>query len=189
MLYQRAYELVKAERSMEIVTNENKALMAKIDFVIEQNSGLAKQNEGLAKQLENQDQKLDTLSKILYKESDDKVLGVKNVQKKQELVILQDMDEPEKCEVLRGQKMHVKSQLKRKQDRMTVVGKIKTYKNPINLYNRFSEQTKKQKDTRFEVVHNKVILKNGTTPNELLDFFNALNDQKHEIAERVQQTL
>ena len=67
MLYQRAYELVKAERRMEIVTEENKALMAKIDFVIEQNSGLSKQNKGLAKQLENQDQKLNSLLKILYK--------------------------------------------------------------------------------------------------------------------------
>ena len=53
---------------------------------------------------------------------------------------------------------------------MTVLGKIKTYKNPIDLYSHVSEQAKKQKDTRFEV-----ILNNGTTPNKLLDFSNSFD--------------
>ena len=53
---------------------------------------------------------------------------------------------------------------------VTVVGKIKAYKNLIKLHTRFSEQAKKQKDTRFELVNNKAILNNGTTPNKLLDF-------------------
>ena len=47
---------------------------------------------------------------------------------------------------------------------MHVVGTVQSYKNPINLYNLFSEQTKKQKDDRFNVTNNKVTLKNGTTP-------------------------
>ena len=34
LLYQRAHELVKAERSMEVVITENKQLMVKLDYVI-----------------------------------------------------------------------------------------------------------------------------------------------------------
>ena len=73
---------------------------------------------------------------------------------------------------------------------MHVIGTVESYRNPINLYNLFSEQAKKQKDTRFDVTHNKVILmKNGTTPIELLDVFNSLNDQKHSVAECVKSAL
>ena len=72
---------------------------------------------------------------------------------------------------------------------MNVIGTVETYKNPINLYNLFSEHAKKKKDSRFHVMNNKVTLKNGTTPTELLDFFNTLNDEKHEIAEHVQSVL
>lgn len=71
---------------------------------------------------------------------------------------------------------------------MEVIGKVETYKNPINLYNRFSENTKKQKDERFTVINNKVTLKNGTTPNELLNMFHHLDDQKHSVAEQVKNT-
>ena len=67
------------------------------------------------------------------------------------------------CVVLRGQKAHVNVQLKRTCDEMYIIGSVETYKNPINLYNLFSEQVKKQKDDCFEVTHNKVILNNGTT--------------------------
>ena len=52
LLYQRAHELVKAERHMDIMVKENKSLMAKMDIVIEQNDGLMKQNDGLMKQNE-----------------------------------------------------------------------------------------------------------------------------------------
>ena len=54
------------------------------------------------------------------------------------------MTDIDQCEVLRGQCNHVQSQLKRKQDNMEVIGKVETYKNPINLYNRFSENTVKK---------------------------------------------
>ena len=196
LLYQRAYELVKAERSLEIVVSENKVLSNKLDYVISQNNeviaqneGLARQNEGLSKQLLIQDKKLDTLSQILYNETNNKVLDVQSTQKQQELVVLQDKDDPETCVVLRGQKAHVNAQMKRRHDQMNIVGTVESYKNPINLYNRFNEQMKKQKDDRFKVTHNKVTLKNGTTPIELLNCFNSLNEQKHEIAERVHNAL
>ena len=129
------------------------------------------------------------LAKIMYTESNHKVIDVRSAQKKQELVLLQSKENPKVCEVLRGQKMHVDTQLKRKQDRMDIVGKIDTYKNPINLYNRFSEITKKQKDERFQVQNNKVTLKNGTSPKELFELFHNLDNEKHEIAHEVQNTL
>ena len=72
---------------------------------------------------------------------------------------------------------------------MEVVGEVGTYKNPINLYNRFSENARRQRDECFEVNHNKVTLKNGTTPNELLDVFQNLDEQKHSVADRVKQAL
>ena len=182
LLYQQAFELVKAEKSMEIVISEKKQLMTKLDIVIEQNNGLARQ-------LEIQDQKLDTLSQILYKESNNKVMDVKSTQKKQKLVVMQKKDDPESCIVLRGQKAHLNMQMKRTQDQMHIVGTVESYRNPINLYNLFSEQTKKLKDARFDVTHNKVTLKNGTTPIELLDVFNSLNDQKYSVAESVKKAL
>ena len=79
--------------------------------------------------------------------------------------------------VLRGQKAHNNAQMKRRHDQMNVVGTVESYKNPINLYN------------TFKVTHNKVTLKNGTTPNELLDCFNSLNEVKHEVAEKVKNAL
>ena len=164
-------------------------LSGKLDYVIAQNEGLAIQNDGLLKQLEIQDKKLDVLSQILHKESNNKVLDLMSAQKKQELVVMQKKDDPEKCIVLRGQKAHISSTMKRAQDQMHVVGTVESYRNPINLYNLFSEQTKKQKDARFDVSHNKVTLKNGTTPIELLDVFNSLNDQKYDVAEQVQSVL
>ena len=132
---------------------------------------------------------MDTLSQILYKESNNKVLDVKTSLKKQELVVLQKKDDPESCIVLRGQKAHVNMQVKRSQEQMNFVGTVESYRNPINLYNLFSEQTKKRKDARFHVTHNKVTLKNGTTPTELLDAFNSLNDQKYSVAECVKNAL
>ena len=72
---------------------------------------------------------------------------------------------------------------------MEVVGKIETYKNPINLYNRFSEITKKQKDERFRVQNNKVTLNNGTSPRELFELFHHLDMEKHETAQEIQSVL
>ena len=167
---------------MQFMELENKDLSMKMDHVISQNNHVIEHNK-------IQEQKLDMLAKIMYKESDHKVMDVKSTQKKQELVLLQSKENPKICEVLRGQKIHVNTQLKRKQDQMELVGKIDTYKNPINLYNRFSEITKKQKDERFQVQNNKVTLKNGTSPKELFDLFYTLEIEKHEIAHEVQNAL
>ena len=194
---------MKAGKSLQVVNFEKKVLSDKLDYVIAQNKeqesylqrviaqneGLARQNEGLSKQLTIQDKKLDVLSQLLYKETDNKVVDVLSSQKQQELVVLQNKDDPETCVILRGQQAHINSRVKRSQDQMHVVGTVESYKNPINLYNRFSEQTKRQKDKRFQVTHNKVVLKNGTTPTELLECFNTLNEQKHDVAEQVQNAL
>ena len=174
---------------LDYVIAQNKEQESYLQRVIAQNEGLARQNEGLSEQLTIQDKKLDVLSQILYKETDNKVVDVLSSQKQQELVVLQNKDDPETCVILRGQQAHINSRVKRSQDQMHVVGTVESYKNPINLYNRFSEQAKRQKDERFQVTHNKVVLKNGTTPTELLECFNTLNEQKHDVAEQVQNAL
>ena len=192
LLYQRAYEVTKSQLQVNFLTKENNNLSTKLDIVIaqnnglaEQNNGLAEQNTGLSKQLDIQNQKLDTLAQILYKESDNKVLGVQKSHKKQELVVLCNKTDRDRCEVLRGQRYHVQSTLKRKQNEMDVVGKLNTYNNPINLYNRFSER----KDERFKIKSNKVVLKHGSTPNDLLNTFHDLNDDKYTVAEEVKNAL
>ena len=125
------------------------------------------------------------MSQILYNETNHKVVDVHTERKKQELVVLQNRNDPEQCEVLRGQRYHVNQQLKRKNDTMQVVGKIETYKNPINLYNRFVESG----DTRFDVNYNKIVLKNGSTCDDLMTTFNTLNEDKHKNAKKVRNAL
>ena len=203
LLYQCAFELTKADRTLKAMATENKFLAGKLDVVIaqnreviaqneglaKQNEGIARQNEGLARQNDSLGKQLDTLSWILYVETNNKVVDVQSTRKQQELVVMQDKVDPESCVILRGQKMHVQAQMKRCQDQMNVIGTVESYRNPINLYNRFSEQTKRQKDERFEVTHNKVTLKNGTTPIELLECFNTLNEQKFSVANEVKKAL
>ena len=189
LMYQRAHQIVKCERQIECVEIEKKELSMKMDLVITQNNNVISQNNELIAQNKIQQQKLDMLAKIMYKESDDKVMDVKSALKKQELVVLQSKEDPKICEVLRGQKMHVNAQLKRKQEQMDIIGKIETYKNPINLYNRFSEITKKHKDERVQVQNNKVTLKNGASSQELFELFHNLDTEKHEIAQEIQNVL
>ena len=76
---------------LDIVIEQNKTMMARIDVMIEQNNRVAKR-------LKIQDQKLDAMLKILNGESS-------TGQKKQALVV---MDDPQKSEVSRGNKMQVK---------------------------------------------------------------------------------
>ena len=157
-------------------------LNEKLDHVIEQNGTLMKQNE-------IQSQKLDVLSQLLYKETDDKVMDLCTKQKKQELVVLCDKTNPNSCEVLRGQVVYLKNQLKRKQNEMEVVGKINTYKNPINLYNRFGEHIKKEGDDRFKKTNNKILLKDGCTADDLMNAFHTLDENKHDVALKVKELL
>ena len=132
-----------------------------------------------------QSEKLDMLARILYKETDNKVVDVTEKKKKQELVILQNKKNPNQCEVLRGQVKHVEKQVKRKHNDMTVVGKIDSYKNPVNLFNRFSETIKNTCDDRFKKSSNKIMLKDGHTTDDLMDVFRTLDDDKHSVAKDV----
>ena len=136
-----------------------------------------------------QTQKLEMLSNLLLKETDNKVIDVEEKQKKQELVVLRNKNEPTQIEVLRGQLNHVNQQLKRKRNDMEVVGKIDTYKNPINLLNRFNESIKKGGDERFYKSNNKIFLKNGSTADDLMQVLRALDEDKHVVAHKVKQCL
>ena len=171
LLYQQAHEMVLSTHRMEILSMENRELSKKMDRVIALN--------------ESQSEKLDMLSKILYRETDNKVIDVEEKTKKQELVVLQNKTEPTRIEVLRGQLNHVNQTLKRKRKDMNVVGKIDTYKNPINLLNRFNESIKKEGSERFSKMHNKIFLKNGSTVDDLMYMFHSLDQDKHTVAKQV----
>ena len=185
LLYQRAYEFVQAQVQMNVLTSENNQMSQQLGFVIQQNNEIIEQNKELKLLSEAQTEKLDMMSQILYNETNHKVVDVHTERKKQELVVLQNRNDPEQCEVLRGQRNHVIQQLKRKNDTMQVVGKIETYKNPINLYNRLVESG----DTRFDINYNKIVLKNGSTCDDLMTTFNTLNEDKHETAKKVRNAL
>ena len=181
LLYQRAHEIVLSTHRMEILTMENKELSNKLDHVIAI-------SEMQSQKLDTQSQKLDMLSKILHKETDNKVVDVTDKTKKQELMILQNKTEPTRIEVLRGQVNHL-NQVKRKRNDMEVVGKIDCYKNPINLLNRFNESIKKQGDERFSKTNNKIVLKNGSTVNDLMHVFQDLDEDKHTVANDVRKCI
>ena len=186
LLYQQAYQTVLSTNRFEILTLENKALSDKLDRVLKQNDQQTRLLETQSRQLEVQSQKLDVVSRILYKESDHKVLDVKQAQKKQELVVLQNRVDTTQCEIIRGQRNHVNQQLKRKHETMEIIGKIDTYKNPINLYNRFNEHVD---STKFDVRNNHVTLKNGSTADDLLRVLHDLDDDKHDVAENVRNAI
>ena len=77
----------------------------------------------------------------------------------------------------------------KKQNDMEVVGKINTYKNPINLFNRFSESIKMDRDECFKKSSNKVILRNGSTVQDLMTVLQVLDDDKHTTANNVKNCL
>ena len=185
-MYQTVYQ-AKYDLSLKDTTIGN--LYSKLDHVIQQNDELLKQNKQLFGQNETQCAKLDMLSRLFYKDTDNKVLDVATKRKKQELVILQNKKDPSLCEVLRGQANHVNQQLKKKRNDMEIVGKIDTYKNPINLYNRFGEAIKKEGDDRFERTNNKITLKGGCTVNDLMNVLHVLEDDKHNVAVQAKECL
>ena len=174
-VYASKYEMSIKDTSIKQLTKQNKELLVKNDALLEIS--------------QIQSQKLDMLSQILHKESNDKVLPVKEKTKTQELVILQKRSDPKHCEVLRGQLNHLNSQLKRKQDDMDVVGKISTYKNPINLFNRFGDYLKENGEDRFKKTNNKIILNNGSTAADLMETIRALEEEKHIVAETVKNNV
>ena len=143
----------------------------------------------LNEKIDIQSQKLDMMAQILYKESENKVIDVKEKLKKQELVILRKKTEPNQIEILRGQANHVNQTLKRKQNEMELVGKIDSYKNPINLFNRFGESIKTGNDERFKKSNNKIVLRNGSTVEDLMTVFHVLDGDKHTTAINVKNCI
>ena len=121
LLYQRAHEIVTATHHHELLSLENRQLSLKLDCVLKQNEEIIEQNKELKILSETQTQKLDTLSQILYKETDHKVIDVRTNCKKQELIVLQNRNFSEQCEVLRGQHSYVQNQFKRKLNDMDIV--------------------------------------------------------------------
>ena len=73
---------------------------------IKQNDELLLKVDQQTKKIDVQSEKLDMLARILYRETDNKVVDVTENKKKQELVILQNKKNPNQCEVLRGQVKH-----------------------------------------------------------------------------------
>ena len=199
-MYQAVYRstlalCIKDTRIDELIVKMDQQ-NTKIDVQTEQLSmqteQLSMQTEQLSMQTEQlslQAQKLDMLARILHKETDNKVVDVQEKQKQQGLVVLRNKTEPTKIEVLRGQKAHVNQQLKRKGNDMEVVGKIDSYKNPINLLNRFNETIKKDSDERFSKSSNKIVLKNGSTAEDLMHVFKHLEEDKHNVANEVKKCL
>ena len=188
-VYASKYELSIKDTSIKQLNAMVLSLHEKSDNQTKQNQELLVKNDTLIEISQIQSQKLDMLSQILHKESNDKVLPVKEKTKTQELVILQKRSDPKHCEVLRGQLNHLNSQLKRKQDDMDVVGKISTYKNPINLFNRFGDYLKENGEDRFKKTNNKIILNNGSTAADLMETIRALEEEKHIVAETVKNNV
>ena len=186
-VYASMYEMSIKDTSIKHLNEMVLSLHEKSDFQTKQNRELLLKNDNLLEISQIQCQKLDMLSQILYKESNDKVLPVKEKAKTQELVVLQKRSDPSYCEVLRGQMNHINNQLKRKHEDMEVVGKISTYKNPINLYNRFGDYLKENREERFKKSNNKIILNNGSTASDLMQTIRALEEEKHSVAENVKQ--
>ena len=186
-VYASMYEMSIKDTSIKHLNEMVLSLHEKSDFQTKQNRELLLKNDNLLEISQIQCQKLDMLSQILYKESNDKVLPVKEKAKTQELVVLQKRSDPSYCEVLRGQMNHINNQLKRKHEDMEVVGKISTYKNPINLYNHFGDYLKENREEFFKKSNNKIILNNGSTASDLMQTIRALEEEKHSVAENVKQ--
>ena len=178
-VYRSKYELSVKDSMIGDLRNDIQTLI--------KNSEL--QTKQLHEKLDNQSQKLDIMSQILYKETENKVLDVTEKYKKQELVVLRKKMEPNQIEVLRGQVNHVNQALKRKQNDMEVVGKIDSYKNPINLFNRFGESIKMYRDDRFSKSNNKIVLRNGSTVEDLMTVFHTLDNDKYTTANNVKKCL
>ena len=194
-VYRSKYDLCLKDTTIGALRNDIHVLIEKSDHQSQQlemqSQQMQVQSQQLdvqSQQLKIQSQKMEMLSNILLKETDDKVVDVKDKLKKQELVILQHKTEPTRLEVLRGQLNHV-NQVKRKRNDMEVVGKIDSYKNPINLFNRFNESIKKENDDRFQKSNNKIVLKNGSTVQDFMHVLHNLDEDKHSVANNVKNCL
>ena len=181
-VYRSKFELCVKDSTIGELRSDMRTLIEKSDIQ-------SRQNQELLEISKMQSQKMDMLCQIMRNESNDKVLPVKEKAKAQELVVLQKRSDPNYCEVLRGQVNHLNNQLKRKQEEMEIVGKISTYKNPINLFNRFGDYLKENGEERFKKTNNKIILNNGSTASDLVNTIRALEEEKHTVAHNVKQCL
>ena len=188
-VYRAKYDLCLKDTTIGALRNDIHTLIEKSEVQSMQLEVQSQQLEVQSQQLKIQSSKMEMLSNILMKETDNKVVDVNETKKKQELVVLRNKNEPTRIEVLRGQTYHVNQQLKRKINDMEVVGKIDSYKNPINLFNRFNESIKKERDDRFEKSNNKIVLKNGSTAEDLMHVLHNLDEDKHSVANNVKQCL
>ena len=111
-VYRAKYELRTKDSTIGELRKDIHRLIEKTDIQTEQ--------------MNIQSQKLEMLSNILMKETDNKVIDVEKKEKKQELVVLRDKNAPTQIEVLRGQMNHVNYQLKWKINDMKVIGNINT---------------------------------------------------------------
>ena len=178
-VYRAKLELCTKDCKIDELRNDIHALMEKSQ----------RDMHALMEKSDIQTQKLEMMSELLMKEADNKVIDVEARKKRQEFVVLRSKNEPTQIEVLRGQTTHVNQQLKRKKLNMEVVGKIDTYKNPINLLNRFDESIKKEGDERFHKTNNKIVLKNGSTAEDLMHVFHDLEEDKHVVAKKAKHCL
>ena len=185
-MYQAVY---RSKQALSIKDTRIDELSKDVHLLCEKIDSQTEKIDAQSEQIKTQTQKMDMLAQILYRETDNKVIDVKETKKKQELVILQNKKNPSQYEVLRGQAKHVEKQVKRKHNDMTVVGKNDSYKNPINLFNRFGETIKSTCDDRFKKSSNKIVLKDGQTSDDLMNIFRILDDDKHCVAENVKQCL
>ena len=185
-MYQAVY---RSKHALCIKDTRIDELLFKMDRQTEKIDTQNKKIDAQSERIGLQTEKLDMLARILYRETDNKVVDVTEKKNKQELVILQNKKNPNQCEVLRGQTKHVEKQVKRKHNDMTVVGKIDSYKNPVNLFNRFSETIKNTCDDRFKKSSNKIMLKDGHTTDDLMDVFRTLDNDKHSVAKDVNKCL
>ena len=178
-MYQAVY---RSKQALSIKDTRIDELSKDVHLLCEKIDSQTEKIDAQSEQIKTQTQKMDMLAQILYRETDNKVIDVIENKKKQELVVLQNKKNPSQYEVLRGQAKHVEKQVKRKHNDMTVVGKIDSYKNPINLFNRFGETIKSTCDDRFKKSSNKIVLKDGQTSDDLMNIFRILDDDKHCVA-------
>jgi hypothetical protein len=105
----------------------------KIDYLLQ----YAVQNHHGNRFLINQSNNIVDLMKT---EAKNKVLDAPSDKKKQELVVLQDRNDPRNIELIRGQKQHIDAVKRQKMNDKEEVGRITSYMNPINLLNRLSHR-------------------------------------------------
>jgi hypothetical protein len=200
LLYQRAYTVVCSRVDLMISHEQNVSLAKKNDELVQRNADLSVEIKRLIETIDATKicNKMDAdffvsrditktnvisgLTSLMHAEASWKVLPVTDVKEKQELVVLRDILEPEKLEIVRGQRRHIEKMKKRKANDKEEVMRISDYMNPSNLFSRFRSKAKNADDNRFEIRYNKIVLKNEATSIDVQREFMDLNDEKYAVA-------